>query len=176
MKFLQTSAEIEGGDEVGEMGAQLAVISISPSAATRELCGTCPASAVEAKRFLSAASLDSRCEVVEGDFFESVPAGYDAYILAHVLHDWDEARALSILRNCRWSVPSGGRLLIVKALLPDNDAPHHGKLIDLLMMTVTGGAERTAAEFSKLLAAADFEVTRILATSTHQSIIEAQPI
>ena len=135
-----------------------------------------PQAAVEAQRFFSAASLDSRCEVIEGDFFESIPAGYDAYILAHVLHDWDDGRVVSILRNCRRSIPSEGRLLIVEALLPDNDAPHHGKMMDLLMMTVAGGAERTATEFSKLLAAADFAVTRVLATATHQSIIEAQPV
>ena len=135
-----------------------------------------PQAAAEARRFLSDASLDSRCEVIEGDFFDSIPTGYDAYILAHVLHDWDDVRATSILRNCRRSVPSGGRLLIVEALLPDNDAPHHSKMIDLLMMTVTGGAERSAANFSKLLAATDFEVARVLATPTHQSIIEAVPM
>jgi ubiquinone/menaquinone biosynthesis C-methylase UbiE len=135
-----------------------------------------PQTAAEAQRFLSDASLASRCEVIEGDFFKSVPAEYDAYILAHVLHDWDDARAVSILRNCRRSVASGARLLIVEALLPDNDAPHHGKMMDLLMMTVTGGVERSAAEFSKLLASADFEVRRIVATSTHQSLIEAIPV
>jgi hypothetical protein len=135
-----------------------------------------PQAAAEARTFLSNNSLASRCEVIEGNFFDSIPTGYDAYMLAHVLHDWEDARAVSILRNCRRSVPLSGRLLIVEALLPDNDAPHHGKMIDLLMLAVTGGAERTKSDFSKLLAAAEFAVARIIATPTHQSIIEAVPI
>ena len=116
-----------------------------------------------------------RCQVVEGDFFESIPSAHEAYILSHVLHDWDDRQCVSILRNCRKAIAPGGRLLIVEAVLPIGDVPHHGKMMDLLMLTVTGGRERSAAEFSGLLGQASFKTNRFVETSTHQSIIEAIP-
>jgi SAM-dependent methyltransferase len=129
-----------------------------------------------ARCFLEASGLIARCDVIEGDFFQSVPSGHDAYLLAHVLHDWTDEQSLSILRNCRHAMAQDGKLLIVETVLPEGNAPHHGKLMDLLMLTVTGGAERTAEEFTRLLAAAGFQLTRIFATSTHQSVIEAVPV
>ena len=114
--------------------------------------------------------------MIEGDFFKSIPAHHRAYTLAHVLHDWDDTQCVAILRNCRDAIAPGGRLLIVEAVLPVGDTPHHGKLMDLLMLTVTGGKERTAAEFAALLAAANFAIEQVIETSTHQSLIEAIPI
>jgi hypothetical protein len=134
-----------------------------------------PETASEARCFFEAAGLAARCDVIDGDFFQSVPSGHDAYLLAHVLHDWTDEQALSILRNCRYAMAQDGKLLIVETVLPEGNAPHHAKLMDLLMLTVTGGVERTANEFARLLAAADFKLTRVIATSTHQSIIEAVP-
>jgi O-methyltransferase domain len=104
-----------------------------------------------------------------------VPDGHDAYVLAHVLHDWTDEQALPILRNCRRAIAADGRLLIVEAVLPPGDTPHHGKLMDLLMLTVTGGVERTAGEFAALLAEANFRLARVVPTATHQSVIEAVP-
>jgi hypothetical protein len=135
-----------------------------------------PQTASEARRFFEASTLAARCDVMEGDFFTSVPSRHDAYLLAHVLHDWTDEQSLTILRNCRQAIAPHGKLLIIEAVLPDGDAPHHGKLMDLLMLTVTGGAERTAQEFARLLSAADFKLTRIVPTSTHQSVIEAVPV
>jgi SAM-dependent methyltransferase len=134
-----------------------------------------PATAAFARQHLQNTGLAERCEVIEGDFFESVPPGHEAYILSHVLHDWDDEQCVSILRNCLRAIAPGGRLLIVEAVLPPGDAPHHGKMMDLLMLTVTGGKERTAAEFADLLAAANFALARVIPTSTHQSIVEAVP-
>jgi hypothetical protein len=114
--------------------------------------------------------------VVEGDFFESVPPGHQAYLLAHVLHDWTDEQAYVILRRCRSAMAPGSRLLIIEAVLPDGDAPHHGKLLDLLMMTITGGMERTAIEFENLLRAVGLRLCNITALPTHQSIIEAVPV
>ncbi|MEA2760657.1 MAG: hypothetical protein QOH65_3594 [Methylobacteriaceae bacterium] len=135
-----------------------------------------PQTASEARRFFEASALAARCDIIEGDFFGSVPAGYDAYLLAHVLHDWTDEQALKILGNCRQAIAPGGKLLIIETVLPKGDAPHHAKLMDLLMLTVTGGAERTADEFAHLLAVADFKLTRIFLTSTHQSVIETVPV
>ena len=129
----------------------------------------------EAQKSIAASSLSDRCECVAGDFFKDVPEGHDAYVMAHVLHDWTDEQALPILRNCRRAIPDEGRLLIVEAVLPPGDTPHHGKMMDLLMLTVTGGLERTAQQFASLLDSADFKLTRVIPTSTHQSVVEAVP-
>jgi SAM-dependent methyltransferase len=135
-----------------------------------------PDTALLACDAVKVAGLSSRCSVIEGDFYKAVPSGHDAYVLSHVLHDWTDEQALPILRNCRQAMSAEGRLLVVEAVLPPGDQPHHGKLMDLLMLTVTGGVERTAEEFSALLAAAGFRMTRVFETSTHQSIVEALPV
>jgi hypothetical protein len=132
--------------------------------------------APRARATIEKLGLAARCDVVEGDFFKAVPSGYDVYILSHVLHDWSDEQALAILRNCRAAVGKDGRLLIVEAVLPPGDTPHPGKLIDLLMLTVTGGLERTADEYGHLLEAAGFKLTRVVPTAIPQSVVEAVPI
>lgn len=129
----------------------------------------------EARISVAASGLSDRCVCVAGDFFKNVPAGHDAYVMAHVLHDWTDEQALPMLRNCRRAIPDGGRLLIVEAVLPPGDTPHHGKMMDLLMLTVTGGLERSAEQFSALVGAAGFKLLRVIPTATHQSIVEAIP-
>jgi hypothetical protein len=134
-----------------------------------------PETGNDARDYLASAGLSSRCTFEGGDFFDRVPCGHDAYVLAHVLHDWSDEQSIAILRKCHAAVPAHGRLLIVEAVLPDGDTPHHGKLMDLLMLTVTGGVERNAQEFARLLTASGFRLIHIYSTSTHQSIIEAVP-
>jgi SAM-dependent methyltransferase len=148
---------------------------LKTTARTRGTVLELPATANEARKAAVGRGLGARYGVAGGDFFQAIPQGYDGYILSHVLHDWTDELALKILQNCRRAIPRHGRLLIVEAVLPEGDVPHHGKLMDLLMLTVTGGIERTRQEFSTLLAAAEFSFVRIIATKTHQSIIEAIP-
>jgi hypothetical protein len=126
--------------------------------------------------YLAAAGLGASCAFQAGDFFQAVPAGHDGYLLAHVLHDWNDDQAIAILRKCREAIPAGGRLLIIEAVLPDGDAPHHGKLMDLLMLTVTGGAERGADQFANMLTHSGFRLAKVHPTTTHQSVIEAVPV
>jgi SAM-dependent methyltransferase len=114
-----------------------------------------------------------RCSYVVGDFFTSVPQGADAYLLCGVIHDWDDRRAIRILRNCRRAMTEKGRLLIVDMVVPDTDATSFSKLLDLNMLAMTGGRERTKAEFQALLDAADYKLTRIIPTMAPQSIMEA---
>ena len=135
-----------------------------------------PVTAALARARFRTSGLAQRCKVVEGDFFAAVPSGHQAYILSHVLHDWNDQQCISILRHCREAIAPEGRLLIVEAVLPTGDVPHHGKMMDLLMLTITGGQERTAAEFAALLDMAKFAMSRVIATSTHQSIVEARPV
>jgi SAM-dependent methyltransferase len=128
-----------------------------------------------ARTRLAAAGLGDRCTVEAGDFFAAVPPGGDAYVLSHVIHDWDEARCRTILANCRRAMGPGGRLLLVEAVLPPGDTPHPGKMLDLVMLTLTGGRERTEAEYAALLASAGFTLTRVVPTASQASVIEAVP-
>jgi ubiquinone/menaquinone biosynthesis C-methylase UbiE len=116
-----------------------------------------------------------RCSYVTGDFFNSVPQGADAYILCGVIHDWDDSRAITILRNCRQAMAENGRVLLVDMVVPDTNAMSFSKLLDLNMLAMTGGRERTKAEFRALLGAADYKLTRIIPTMAPQSVIEAVP-
>src|SRR5262249_16391541 len=112
---------------------------------------------------LEAAGVWGRCEVEGGDFFESAPAGADAYLLGHILHDWDDARAGLILDNIRRAMPAGAKLLVAEHVLPEGDGGSFGKLLDLCMMVVFGSQERTQAEYRRLLAAHGFRLTRVAA-------------
>jgi hypothetical protein len=116
-----------------------------------------------------------RCSYVAGDFFDSVPEGADAYLLCGVIHDWDDDQAVTILGNCRRAMAKNGRVLLVDMVVPENDATCFGKLLDLNMLVMNGGRERTKAEFRALLDAADYKLTRIVPTMAPQSVIEAVP-
>ena len=104
-----------------------------------------------------------------------MPEGADAYILCGVIHDWDDSRAITIRRNCRRAMAEKGRVLLVDMVVPDTDAMSFSKLLDLNMLAMTGGRERTKAEFRALLDAAEYKLTRIIPTMAPQSVIEAVP-
>jgi O-methyltransferase domain len=117
----------------------------------------------------------ARCSYVAGDFFESVPEGADAYLLCGVVHDRNDDCALTVLRRCRSAMASEGKILIVDMIVPETISASFSTLLDLNMMVMTGGRERTKAEFSNLLNAADYRLTRIIPTMATQSVIEAVP-
>jgi hypothetical protein len=134
------------------------------------------ASTIEkAKQQLDNNESSRRCRYLAGDFFHSVPQGADAYLVSGVIHDWDDCRAVRILRNCRRAMAGQGKLLIVDMVVPDTDATSFSKLLDLNMLVMNGGRERTTAEFAALLDAAGCKLTRIIPTMAPQSIIEAMP-
>jgi hypothetical protein len=93
-----------------------------------------------------------------------------------IIHDWEDEKAITILKNCRRHTQSGDRLIIVDCVVPENDEPDFSKTFDLNMLVMTGGKERTAAEFQELLAAAGFKLLRVIPTDLPPSIVEAQPI
>jgi hypothetical protein len=135
-----------------------------------------PASAERAKASLGAQGLAGRCEVVGGDFFESVPAGGDAYALKMIVHDWDDARSIAILKNVRKAIRLDGRVLIMEAVIdPASGAGAPGKLLDINMLVMTGGRERTADEFAALYRASGFELARIVPAGPI-SVIEGRPV
>lgn len=114
-----------------------------------------------------------RVTIEEGSFFDSVPAGSDAYILSHIIHDWSEEQCLTILRNCRDAMHDDSKLLIVEFVLPEGDEPHIGKMLDIVMLVLPGGEERTPAEYSELLSKAGLKMTNVIPTNSPASIVEA---
>ena len=111
---------------------------------------------------LHTAGVADRCKIVSGDFFQSVPDGADAYIMANVLHDWDDANSVRILGACRRAMAEDGRVLIVERLIPDDLADAVQVLLsDLTMLVITGGQERTNAEFGQLLAEAGLRLAKV---------------
>ena len=120
--------------------------------------------------------MSDRVTIEPGDFFQRVPTGADAYILSHIIHDWDDEQCLTILGHIRKAMNPAGRLLIVEMVLPAGDAPHPGKMLDMVMLAQTGGEERSEAEYRLLLANAGFRLTRVIPTNSAASIVEAVPI
>lgn len=118
-------------------------------------------------------SVDDNIQAVAGSFFESVPSGGDAYLMRAIIHDWNDEKSLLILKNCHQAMPAHGKLLLVESILPPGNQPSPTKFIDLIMLFMTGGRERTEAEHRSLLRSSGFEVTRVIPTSSMLSIIEA---
>jgi SAM-dependent methyltransferase len=128
---------------------------------------------VDAEKLLKANDDTGRVTVEAGDFFLSVPSGGDAYILSHILHDWNDDQCLTILDHCRKAMKPDGRLLIVEMVLPPGDAPHPGKILDMVMLALIGGQERTETEYASLLDKAGFRLSRVVATQSPVSVVEA---
>jgi O-methyltransferase domain len=130
-----------------------------------------------AKAVIAASGVGDRCELLEGHCLYGVPTGGDAYILMFVIHNWDDQRAIQILKHCHQAMAPSGKLLLVEMIMPSGNDPFVGKFIDLeSLLTTPGGYERTAAQYESLLEAAGYRITRIIPTQTANSIIEAVPV
>ncbi len=124
---------------------------------------------------LEAAGVAGRCEVLGGSFFDSLPEGGDAYLLKHVLHDWDDARCKQILANCRRTMAQDARLLVLEVLLAPGNEPDYGKALDVNMLVLTGGRERGEAEYRALFEASGFTLARVVRTRGELSLIGGLP-
>jgi hypothetical protein len=125
---------------------------------------------------LRAARVDDRCELVGGNFFEAIPQGGDAYLLKSILHDWNDEDAVAILRSCRRALDQNGTLIVIEHLIESRNTGLEGKLSDLNMMVITGGIERTNAQYASIFQAAGFRIVRVTPTRTPVSIIEGLPV
>jgi len=129
----------------------------------------------EASALIQTRGLTDRVTVEAGDFFESVPSGGEAYLLSHVIHDWNDDKCLTILGNCRKAMDPSGRLLIIEMVLPEGNIPHLGKLADMEMLVMSGGEERTEQQYSILLDKAGFRLTNVVPTESESHVVEAIP-
>jgi hypothetical protein len=132
------------------------------------------AEVVQEPAYLTGAGLIDRCEIVGGDFFKSVPTGGDAYILKRILHDWSDQRCVQILRTCREAMGEKTRILVVDAVVPPGNESHPSKVMDILMMALVEGRERTEEEFRELYRQAGLKLTRVVATPSVLSIVEGE--
>jgi O-methyltransferase domain/Dimerisation domain len=162
-------------DVGGNLGTMLAAILREYPLAQGILFDRPNVVATAAEHFAKA-GLDKRCRCVAGDFFASVPTGGDAYLLAAILHDWDDDRCLAILTKCREVMPAHGKLLVVEFVLPAGDVPHPGKWLDLHMLVMAGGRERTQTQYKDLFISAGFNLTQVSSLPSGQSVLEAVPV
>jgi hypothetical protein len=132
---------------------------------------------VVADQVVGAAGVGDRCEYVGGDFFESVPPGGDVYVLTNIVHDWDDDRAVRILRNCREAMNADGRVLVAEAVLPDTIRPSRAKWLDLemLVLNVQGARQRTESEYRELFARAGLRMSGIVEHSDTVGLVEGVP-
>jgi hypothetical protein len=123
--------------------------------------------------FVTSADIGARCDVTGGDFFESVPAGADAYLMKYVIHDWDDERCVRLLSNCRAAMPANGRVLVVEHVVSPGNRFDWGKLLDINMMVMLGSRERTKEEFRQLFSRSGLRLKRVIRTGTSLCILEA---
>jgi SAM-dependent methyltransferase len=141
-----------------------------------------PAVVERAQERVRGAGLAGRAELVAGDFFESLPAGGDLYILSRILMDYDDERSVRLLQNCRLAMRPGGRVLIVQLLMPERggggsrDQLFEAAVSDLNMLVLTGGRERTEGEYRALLGRAGFRLSRVVPTRALVSLIEGERV
>lgn len=122
--------------------------------------------------------LGSRCRTASGDFFKSVPEGGDLYLMKNIIHDWDDDKALPILRNCRKALVDGGKkngkVVLLELVMPEGNVPHLAKILDIEMLFFPGGRERTEKQYAELFAKAGLRLTRIVPTKSPYSVIEGE--
>ena len=160
-------------DVGGGHGALLLSI-LKANSAVKGVVFDAPSVAAGAVDAIKAAGVSDRCRAEGGDFFKAVPGG-DLIVLKHIIHDWNDAKATTILKACRAAIPPTGKLLLVELVVPPGYAPHMSHILDLEMMVVCDGKERTEAEYRELLAGAGFRLTRIVPTDGPHGLVEAVP-
>jgi O-methyltransferase domain/Dimerisation domain len=162
-------------DVGGATGNMLSAI-LSRYSKPRGILFDLPHVVADAPGLISTRGLTDRIKIENGNFFENVPSSGDVYLLSHIIHDWSEAQCLTILGNCRRAMRPDSRLLIIEMVLPTGDTPHLGKILDIIMLALPGGQERTEAEYRALLDKAGFLLKQVVSTESAASVVEAIPV
>jgi hypothetical protein len=131
-----------------------------------------PAIVADARKLLTDYGVINRCETIGGNFFDSVPKGADAYMMKHIIHDWNDEQCITLLKNCRNAMNKGGKILVVEMIVPEGNEPSPAKFLDLQMLLYLPGCERTETEYRELFHKAGFELSRIVPTMSPFSVIE----
>jgi hypothetical protein len=164
---MQTVADVGGAHGV----LLAAVLRANPGA--RGILFDLPHVIATARDAIAAEGLSQRCALVSGDFFEAVPEGADLHLLKQIVHDWDDERATRLLRNCHRALAPAGKLLLVEMVIPPDNRPSPAQAMDLNMLVLLGGRERTEEEYRRLLQAGGFQLERVIPTHSPFSVIEA---
>jgi hypothetical protein len=159
----------------GAHGVLLAAVLRANPTARGILCDL-PHVIATAEEVIAAEGLSERCELVSCDFFEAVPEGADLHLLKQIVHDWDDERATQLLRTCHRALVPGGTLLLVEMVIPPDNQPSPAQAMDLNMLVLLGGRERTEEEYRGLLQGAGFRLERVIPTHSPFSVIEARRI
>ncbi len=165
--------------DVGGGDATLLIALLRAHPGLRGMLYDRPEVAANAKARIDREGLADRCAVAAGDALDRVPEGGDCYLLARVIHDWDDARAQTILRNCRRAMPADSRLLLIERLFPEpalpSTASRAAALSDLTMLVSTGGRERSEAEYRSLLGRAGLELVSVRPAAAGLAVVECAP-
>ena len=159
--------------DVGGASGDLLTTVLAAHSGGRGVLFDLPHALVNAPALIEARGLADRVSVKTGSFFDAVPAGGDAYLLSHIIHDWSEDQCLTILARCRQAMNEGGKLLIVEMVIPEGNGFHPGKMLDMMMLVGPGGQERTELEYRALLDKAGLRLTRVVPTASAVSVVEA---
>jgi hypothetical protein len=159
-------------DVGGAHGVLLSSI-LHASPTTRGVLFDLPHVIATAGESIKALGLSERCELISGDFFEAVPEGADLHLLKQIIHDWDDERTTRLLTNCHRALAPQGTLLLVEMVVPPNNEPSPAQAMDLNMLVLLGGRERTEEEYRHLLAEVGFRLVRVIPTHSPFSVIEA---
>ena len=165
-----TITDIGGGH-----GRLLAAI-LESAAQTSGVLFDLPEVVAKAPALLRKHGVEQRVQIVGGSFFDSAPAGADAYVLKNVIHDWPDEHAVRILRTVRAAARPGARILLIEFVIPEHDRNFHGKWVDLEMLVVANARERTAAEYGRLFSQAGLRLDRVVNTASPINVIEAVAI
>jgi hypothetical protein len=162
-------------DVAGGHGRLLAAILASAPDA-RGVLYDLPEVIAGAPALLRESGVAERVRLAEGSFFDGVPAGADAYVLKHIIHDWDDDASVRILRNVRSAAAPGAALLLIETVIPEDDSASVAKWVDMEMLVINDGRERTAGEYRRLFDEAGFQLTGVVDTASRFSIIEGRAV
>lgn len=162
-------------DVAGGHGRLLAAI-LESAPAARGVLFDLPEVVAGASPLLEELRVADRVQLAKGSFFEEIPAGGDAYLLKHIIHDWSDDASLRILKNVRHAATTDAALLLVETVIPEDNREFTGKFVDMEMLLFNDGRERTANEYRRLLDEAGWQMTRVVDTTTEFSLVEARAV
>ncbi len=172
---ISSSYDFSGFNTLADVGGGLGFLLMEVLRKNPDLKGVLfdlPEVVADAGPAIDAAGMTDRISRTGGSFFEEIPVRADAYMLKHVIHDWNDEQSIEILTNCTRSMQSDGRVLVIEYLVPENNEPHVSKLIDIEMLLIPGGRERTQSEFDALFSQSGLKLIDVVPTDSSICILE----